>query len=299
MRTFEGVLGLLERLGEAAPVLLVIEDLHWADQSTRDLLTFLARNVRGERLLLVASFRADELHRRHPLVGWLGEAERLPRVERIDLQRFNRPELAELVSGILGALATPALLDSIESRSDGNAFFAEELVSAVGDDGAFRRRHAAGRGGGGRRPRGRSRPARQRERPPRQRGHGRAPGGRFEPPPRDRDRRRGGALPVPPRPRPGSRLRRHAADRSAATARRLRPNDCGARLRERRLQGEPPRRARTPLASGASVGAGATCGDRRRGCHAIDLRLRRGGCHVRASDRAVGPRPGRRAPGRS
>ena len=135
VRTFEGVLGLLERLGEAAPVLLVIEDMHWADQSTRDLLTFLARNVRGERLLLVASFRADELHRRHPLVGWLGEAERLPRVERIDLQRFNRPELAELVSGILGALATPALLDSIESRSDGNAFFAEELVSAVGDDG--------------------------------------------------------------------------------------------------------------------------------------------------------------------
>ena len=135
VRTFEGVLGLLERLGEAAPVLLVIEDVHWADRSTRDLLTFLARNVRGERLLLVASFRADELHRRHPLVAWLGEAERLPRVERIDLQRFDRLELAELLAGILGAQAAPSLIDSIDSRSDGNAFFAEELVSAAGDDG--------------------------------------------------------------------------------------------------------------------------------------------------------------------
>ena len=135
VRTFEGVLGLFDRLGEAAPVLLLIEDLHWADRSTRDLLTFLARNVRGERLLLVASFRADELHRRHPLVAWLAEAERLPRVERIDLRRFDRAELAQLLSGILGAHATSALVDSIDSRSDGNAFFAEELASAVGDDG--------------------------------------------------------------------------------------------------------------------------------------------------------------------
>src|SRR5436309_1507551 len=102
VRTFEGVVGLLERLGEIAPVLLVIEDVHWADRSTRDLLTFLARNVQAERLLLVATFRADELHRRHPLVAWLAEVERLPSVERIDLSRFDRPELAELLGGILG-----------------------------------------------------------------------------------------------------------------------------------------------------------------------------------------------------
>jgi ATP/maltotriose-dependent transcriptional regulator MalT len=136
VRTYEGVLGLLERLGEEAPVLLLIEDVHWADRSTRDLLTFLARNVRAERLLLVATFRADELHRRHPLVAWLAEVERLPAVERIDLPRFDRPELAELLGGILGTPAPAALVESIAGRSDGNAFFAEELVSAVDDDGS-------------------------------------------------------------------------------------------------------------------------------------------------------------------
>ena len=138
VRTFEGVLGLLDRLGAESAVLLVIEDAHWADRSTRDLLSFLARNVRDERLLIVVSFRTDELHRRHPLVGWLAEVERLPRVERVDLARFDRGELAELLGGILGTRPSAALVDSIAARSDGNAFFAEELVSGLDDAGAGR-----------------------------------------------------------------------------------------------------------------------------------------------------------------
>jgi len=138
VRTFEGVLGLLDRLGAESPVLLVIEDAHWADRSTRDLLTFLARNVRDERLLVVISFRTDELHRRHPLVAWLAEVERLPRVERVDLLRFERAELGELLGGILGTRPSAALVDTIAARSDGNAFFAEELVSGLDDAGAGR-----------------------------------------------------------------------------------------------------------------------------------------------------------------
>ena len=138
VRTFEGVLGLLGRVGSEAPVLLVLEDLHWADRSTRDLLTFLARNVRDERLLIVTSFRTDELHRRHPLVGWLAEVERLPRVERLDLRRFDRAELAELLGGILGTAPPAELVDSIAARSDGNAFFAEELASRLDESGAGR-----------------------------------------------------------------------------------------------------------------------------------------------------------------
>ena len=138
VRTFEGVLGLLGRLGSESPLLLVIEDAHWADRSTRDLLSFLARNVRDERLLIVVSFRTDELNRRHPLVGWLAEVERLPRVERLDLARFDRNELAALLGGILGTLPSASLIDSIVARSDGNAFFAEELVSGLDDAGAGR-----------------------------------------------------------------------------------------------------------------------------------------------------------------
>jgi DNA-binding CsgD family transcriptional regulator/tetratricopeptide (TPR) repeat protein len=140
VRIFEGVLRLLGRLGEANPILLVIEDLNWADRSTRDLLAFLARNLRDERLLIVGTYRADELHRRHPLAVWLAEAERQPRVERIDLARFKREELVELLTGIAGASPAPALVDSIARRSDGNAFFAEELVAAADEAGQRRER---------------------------------------------------------------------------------------------------------------------------------------------------------------
>jgi DNA-binding CsgD family transcriptional regulator/tetratricopeptide (TPR) repeat protein len=139
-RIFEGILRLLGRLGEASPVLLVIEDLHWADRSTRDLLSFLARNVRDERLLLVGTFRTDELHRRHPLTSWLAEAERQPRVERIDLERFERDDLVELLAGITGGPPPQTLVESVARRSDGNAFFAEELVAAVDETGQ-RREH--------------------------------------------------------------------------------------------------------------------------------------------------------------
>lgn len=140
IRIFEGVLRLLGRLGETTPVLLVVEDLHWSDRSTRDLLAFLARNVRDERLLIVGTFRTDELHRRHPLTTWLAEAERQPRVERIDVARFEREELIELLTAIAGATPAGALVESIARRSDGNAFFAEELVAVVGETGASRER---------------------------------------------------------------------------------------------------------------------------------------------------------------
>ena len=139
-RIFSGILGLLGRLGETSPVLLVVEDLHWADRATRDLLGFLARNRRDERLLVVTTFRSDELHRRHPLSGWLAEAERQQRMERLDLARFERAELVQLLAAIAAAPPDDAMVDSIARRSDGNAFFAEELVAAAGENGTSRER---------------------------------------------------------------------------------------------------------------------------------------------------------------
>jgi DNA-binding CsgD family transcriptional regulator/tetratricopeptide (TPR) repeat protein len=140
VRIFEGILRLLGRLGESTPVLLVIEDLNWADRSTRDLLAFLGRNVRDERLLIVGTYRADEMHRRHPLVTWLAETERQPRVERIELARFGRVDLVALLTGIAGAPPASALVDSIARRSDGNAFYAEELAAAADEAGQRRGR---------------------------------------------------------------------------------------------------------------------------------------------------------------
>ena len=130
IRIFEGVLRLLGRLGETAPILLVIEDLHWSDRSTRDLLAFLARNARTERLVVMATTRTDELNRDHPMTAWFAEAERQPQVERIDLVRFERDELVELLTGIAGAPPTASLVKSVARRSEGNAFFAEELMAA-------------------------------------------------------------------------------------------------------------------------------------------------------------------------
>ena len=100
-RLFEALLALLERLGRSGPVLLAIEDLHWADGSTRDFITFLVRSAREEPLCLVVTYRSDELHRRHPLRPLLAELERAAGVERIALERFDRGELAEQLEGIL------------------------------------------------------------------------------------------------------------------------------------------------------------------------------------------------------
>jgi DNA-binding CsgD family transcriptional regulator len=130
-RLFELLLGLLRRLGQQSPVVLVVEDLHWADRSTRDLLAFLARNFRAERVLLVATYRSDELHRRHPLRPFLAELSRSGRVERLEVAPFNRHELAALLAGILGGPAAAAIVDDVLARSEGNAFFAEELLAAA------------------------------------------------------------------------------------------------------------------------------------------------------------------------
>ncbi|HKQ00864.1 MAG TPA: AAA family ATPase, partial [Actinomycetes bacterium] len=130
VQLFDGVLSLLGRLSELAPLLLVIEDLHWADRSTRDLLAFLVRTLRGGRVALVASYRTDELHRRHPLRPLLAELVRLPDLERIELAPFGRAELGEYLQAVAGQPVTPVVVDRILARSEGNAFFAEELVAA-------------------------------------------------------------------------------------------------------------------------------------------------------------------------
>jgi DNA-binding CsgD family transcriptional regulator/tetratricopeptide (TPR) repeat protein len=130
VRLFEQLLRLLGRLGEPAPVVVVVEDLHWADASTRDLLAFLARNLRSERVVLVATYRTDDLHTGHPLPALLAELDRNRRVEHLQLARFDREELAELLGGILGMPPAPETVQRIFSQSEGNAFFTEELVAA-------------------------------------------------------------------------------------------------------------------------------------------------------------------------
>src|SRR5215207_5686569 len=132
-RVFEALLAVVDGLSRTAPVLLVIEDLHWADASTRAFLRFLAATLGDERVLLVATYRPDELHRRHPLRPLLAELERV-RALRIDLAGLTRDELAEQLAGILGSPPDAALVDRLYARSEGNPLFTEELLAA-GTDG--------------------------------------------------------------------------------------------------------------------------------------------------------------------
>jgi DNA-binding CsgD family transcriptional regulator len=129
-RMFEACLDVLRRVSSVRPILLVVEDIHWADPSTLDLLGYLAQGLWETPIVLVASFRSDELHRRHPLQPFLGEVQRTRSTERIDLARFSEDEVAEQVSAILGESASRDLIGRVFKRSDGNAFYAEELVVA-------------------------------------------------------------------------------------------------------------------------------------------------------------------------
>jgi predicted ATPase len=132
-RLFGQMLTLLEQLSERGPVVLVIEDLHWAGGSTRDLLSFLVSNqpeVPGVQL--IATFRSDELHRTHPLRPLLAELTRLSWVQRAELPRLTRRETGELLRVLLGRDPEPARVDGVFGRSEGNPLFAEELL-ACGD----------------------------------------------------------------------------------------------------------------------------------------------------------------------
>jgi AAA ATPase domain len=129
-RLFEALLELLDRLGEETPVLLVIEDLHWADRSTRGFLTFLARTLCTERTAVVATYRSDELHRRHPLRPLLAELERDPATRRLQLEPFTRAELGEQLAELLGSLPDAGLVECVHARSEGNPLFTEGILAA-------------------------------------------------------------------------------------------------------------------------------------------------------------------------
>ena len=133
---FEAVYSLVEQLAANRPVVMVVEDAHWADASTRDLISFLlSRRLQG-RLLLVVTFRSDEMHRRHPLRQRVAEWVRLPGVERIQLDPLPPGAVRGMVEQLISSPgeALGARYDEdiarIVQRSQGNAFYVEELVGA-------------------------------------------------------------------------------------------------------------------------------------------------------------------------
>ncbi|WP_165978401.1 ATP-binding protein [Actinomadura darangshiensis] len=128
LRLFEHVLTLAERLGAAEPVTLVVEDAHWADRSTRDLLSFLLRNPPRAGVLAVVTFRPEEPDTR----PWFAGLARLPHVVRLDLPPLTPAEVADQVRGILGT-ADPALVRDVHARGGGNPLFVEALLAHPGE----------------------------------------------------------------------------------------------------------------------------------------------------------------------
>src|SRR5262249_55471867 len=134
-RPYALVLARLERASASAPVVLVLEDLHWADRSTLELVTFLARRLRGERILVVATYRSNEVDQRHDLRRFLADLGTTPIARRLELAGLTSNEMQEQLAGILGTTPALDLLEAVFARSEGNPFFAEELL-AVADGGA-------------------------------------------------------------------------------------------------------------------------------------------------------------------
>ncbi len=201
---FGEVLGLLAELAAAAPVLLVLEDLHWADASTRDLVTFLSRMLHRERVALIGTYRTDDLHRRHPLRPVVAELLRLPGVIAVDLAPlapFGAGRAPERGAGRAGGGPWPHRRHRAERHRDpgrGQRLLRRGTADRVGERRPVRAQLAARRAGGpaaqpggtavrdgaagapggrGGRAQGRRRAGPGRVRPGRRRVRGRGPGG--------------------------------------------------------------------------------------------------------------------------
>ena len=130
---FEDTLALLDGIAAGAPVLLVLEDLHWADRSTLDLIAYLAHNLAERRVLLVATYRADEPGSGDRVRRVADGVERSGAALMLELGPLAPVELTALIEARAGPMPA-AVADAIVARADGNPFFAEELLAAADDE---------------------------------------------------------------------------------------------------------------------------------------------------------------------
>lgn len=133
MRLFGQAATLLERAAVRTPVVLAVDDLHWADQSTLDLISFMVHTVTSSPIVIVLAYRTDEMTRRHPLRPLLARLQRADHVITVPVRALDRSEVAELATALLGELPGTAMLDDVHTRSEGVPFFVEELVAAAGE----------------------------------------------------------------------------------------------------------------------------------------------------------------------
>ena len=137
---FAAVRGWLAAIAAARPLVILLDDLHWADPASLDLLRFLGRAVADLPLLLLSTYRSDELTRRHPLYQLLPALVREARATRLDLRPLDAAGLAALVAPYaLPDADAGRLVAYLANRAEGNPFFAGELLRALDEEGTLRR----------------------------------------------------------------------------------------------------------------------------------------------------------------
>jgi class 3 adenylate cyclase len=136
LRMFESVVTLFERWGRERGLLVVLDDVHWADSSTRHLLDYVARRLVRSRVMLLATYRSDELDRRHPLTRTVQVWQRAGLAETVAVQAMTPQHVAQMIAVILDTEeVTTELAELVHARSEGNPFVLEELLREAVDRG--------------------------------------------------------------------------------------------------------------------------------------------------------------------
>ncbi|WP_394553896.1 AAA family ATPase [Agromyces sp. MMS24-JH15] len=131
-RLHEAIAVLLESASRERATVLVVEDLHWVDAASLALLRFLMRALTEARVLLVMTYRTEDVGRGHPLRGFLSEVERDRWVDRRELSRLTRAQTVKMARALITEVAAEEAIESIARRSEGVPFFIEELVGIDG-----------------------------------------------------------------------------------------------------------------------------------------------------------------------
>ena len=134
-RVLELLLGVIGRLVAERPLVLVVEDVQWADRATLDLIALLVAAPTARPLMLVFSVRSEELPRAHPFRRISARWEQQRSVERIELERFSAAEVAAQIAAIIAERPDGDLIDLVFERSEGIPLFVEELLGAVREGG--------------------------------------------------------------------------------------------------------------------------------------------------------------------
>jgi DNA-binding SARP family transcriptional activator/DNA polymerase III delta prime subunit len=137
LRLFDHVATFLHNLATQRPLLLFLDDLHWADEASLLLLQHLARHVYDVPFLLLGAYRDTELTRKHALQNILVELNRERLATRLALRRLNRQAVKEMVQAMCATEVAPAVTEAIYDETEGNPFFIEEVVKALVEEDAL------------------------------------------------------------------------------------------------------------------------------------------------------------------